>query len=323
MASIAPKNYIKVAEDFAAHWALANAALGASPIILQGNYTLTTLGTDKTALAALINAVDVAANARQSASADRDIKRAAMRERLRQFRAMVQAAFPRSTYEGELDPLPKETATGGIWTSVMNQANDTWGKINAIMPAPVGTTIPMVLQGGYAKAAFVTDTAALSAAFLLVEDTQRNDSAARQTRDDAWALLAQRFRQYRLMVQARFPAGNAMIDSLPILSPAPGHTPDPVTMSALWDPALSKAVVTYTTSLDPDLASYQLRACLGTTKYTVDQEQVIATHPAGTVTPFQTDEGLVASGSKAFYKVYVMLSTGNEKGSKSVAVTRA
>ncbi len=37
---------------------------------------------------------------------------------------------------------------------------------------------------------------------------------------------------------------------------------------------------------------------------------------------FETDDGLVASGSKVFYKVYLMLTTGNEKGSRAVSVTR-
>lgn len=35
------------------------------------------------------------------------------------------------------------------------------------------------------------------------------------------------------------------------------------------------------------------------------------------------DEGLVAPGSKMFYKVFVKLTTGNEKGSKTASVMRA
>ena len=75
-------------------------------------------------------------------------------------------------------------------------------------------------------------------------------------------------------------------------------------------------------SLAPDLASYELRGCIGGTKYDTDLEQVLGTHPAGTVTPFASSNGLLSSGSKVFYKVYVILSTGNEKGSKSVSVVR-
>ena len=35
-----------------------------------------------------------------------------------------------------------------------------------------------------------------------------------------------------------------------------------------------------------------------------------------------TNAGLVASGSKAFYKVFVITTTGNEKGSHTASVTR-
>ncbi len=45
-------------------------------------------------------------------------------------------------------------------------------------------------------------------------------------------------------------------------------------------------------------------------------------HLAGDVTPFQSDDGLVASESKVFYKVFVVLTTGNEKGSRTVSATR-
>lgn len=42
----------------------------------------------------------------------------------------------------------------------------------------------------------------------------------------------------------------------------------------------------------------------------------------GDMTPFQLDTGLRVSGAKVFYKVVVVLTTGREKGSKAVSVTR-
>jgi len=41
-----------------------------------------------------------------------------------------------------------------------------------------------------------------------------------------------------------------------------------------------------------------------------------------TLTHFSTDEGLVAPGSRALFRVYVVLTTANEKGSNTVGVTR-
>jgi hypothetical protein len=55
----------------------------------------------------------------------------------------------------------------------------------------------------------------------------------------------------------------------------------------------------------------------------MDEEQVIGNLAVGASQfRFETNDGLVASGSKVFYKVHVILSTGNEKGSRTVSVTR-
>ena len=41
-----------------------------------------------------------------------------------------------------------------------------------------------------------------------------------------------------------------------------------------------------------------------------------------TLTHFSTNEGLVAPGATALYRVYVVLTTANEMGSNTVLVTR-
>lgn len=91
-------------------------------------------------------------------------------------------------------------------------------------------------------------------------------------------------------------------------------------MSAVWDAGISMARITYTESTNPNLKEYELRACFGD-KYRTEEEQVIASNDVG-VLEFTSDQGLVASGSQAFYKVYVITQTGNEKGSKSAKVVR-
>ena len=49
-------------------------------------------------------------------------------------------------------------------------------------------------------------------------------------------------------------------------------------------------------------------------------ESVVASLAAGT-TVFSTNQGLVAPGATALFKVYVVLTTANEKGSNTVSVT--
>jgi hypothetical protein len=142
----------------------------------------------------------------------------------------------------------------------------------------------------------------------------------REERDDVFDPIYERLKQYRQVVQGLYPKDHALYESLPRLTPPAGSTPAAVNMSAVWDAGISMARVTYTESTNPNLKEYELRACFGD-KYRTEEEQVIASNEPG-VLEFTTDQGLVASGSQAFYKVYVITQTGNEKGSKSAKVVR-
>ena len=71
--------------------------------------------------------------------------------------------------------------------------------------------------------------------------------------------------QYRELVPAMLGPDNPLYLSLPDISSAPGSTPDPVTLSGLWNSGLNKAVLTWTESTNPNLQSYQLRRSAGAT----------------------------------------------------------
>jgi hypothetical protein len=98
------------------------------------------------------------------------------------------------------------------------------------------------------------------------------------------------------------------------------HTPDPVNLSGDWDPSVTAARLIYTASPEEDLQEYELRGCFGDS-YTTEEEEVLDNNPPGTL-EFVNSVGLVAPGSRAFYKVYVKLNTGNERGSNTVSVVR-
>ena len=78
--------------------------------------------------------------------------------------------------------------------------------------------------------------------------------------------------------------------------------------------------MSWTASTDPDFLHYQVRRS-GASPYSTSTELVVATIPAGTLT-HSTLEGLPTNGATMGYKVYVVLTTGNEKGSNAVSVTR-
>lgn len=226
MPDIAPKNYLAKIDEFAAHWPQVNTALG-SALVLTGNYAVANLGTDRTALATQITAVETAINTNEGAIADRDVKRAAIKERLRQFNQAVRGFFPGSTFANMLPRIPNFTSAPGLWMKAMADMNNVWMLINAISPVPMGAPIPLILTGGYTLATFATDQTALITAFTAIETTENTSSTAIQQRDVLWNAIYQRLKQYRLAVQGRFPSGAALLLSLPSLTPALATRPPP------------------------------------------------------------------------------------------------
>ncbi len=59
----------------------------------------------------------------------------------------------------------------------------------------------------------------------------------------------------------------------------------------------------------------------GATPYDTTTEQVVDTLPPGTLA-LSTNEGLGSPGPSMGFKVYVELTTGNEKGSNTVTINR-
>lgn len=82
----------------------------------------------------------------------------------------------------------------------------------------------------------------------------------------------------------------------------------------------SKAHLVWSASANPALDFYSIRYHTGP-KYKAAEEQVVGSATVGTL-EFLTDFGLPAQGSVAWFKVYVVTTTGNEKGSNAVKVIR-
>jgi hypothetical protein len=289
---------------------------------LSGPFTRANLLTERTTLAGFITTLVNNQNAQQAAIVSRDTLRVSLKERIRQFNQIVRAYFPNGVPIGQLGRVPVITSGQGIWFQALADTANVWDGINALLPVPPGVPIPLILTGGYTRALFGTDQTAMLAAFTTIINTGKIAETTIKNRDKQWNIIYQRLKQYRLAVQGRFPSGDPLIGSLPSITPTPGHTPDGVNVSAAWVPGILKARISFVASTDPDLQEYELRACFGST-YKVAEEVVLATLTAGS-TPlnFESDQGLVASGSKVFYRVYVILKTSNEKGSKTVSVTR-
>jgi hypothetical protein len=121
-------------------------------------------------------------------------------------------------------------------------------------------------------------------------------------------------------VPAKLKAFPEVIDTLPRLTPLPGHTPVPVNASAIFQ-APNATKVVYDASSEATLARYELRGTVGD-HYDEDDAVVIASHAPNEAREFTTVFGLDQPGAEIALKVFVVLDTGNEAGSAAMLVQR-
>ena len=319
MAITSLASYVPTCDEFITHWGLVEAELG-SAMLLQGGLTLTAFIALRDALEAKMTLIVGMVNAVDQAGSTRDTLRAAMRDRIRRFRAQVATLLPGTPYDNALPKLPYDGAAEGVMIDAMDDAANLWAQINADTTTP-GFTAPLKLDGGnYLLAQFTTDVLAIRAAFKAWREADKVLEVERDKRDAMLEPIRTRMKQYQTACEANLPSGHALLLSIPLLSPAPGSTPDPVTLNGSWNVGLVMAQLIWLESTDPDLLSYKIRMTPGPT-YDTGNDVQIGSVLAGT-SSFDTVEGLSNPGDTASFRVYVMLQTGNEAASNTVVITR-
>ncbi len=91
-------------------------------------------------------------------------------------------------------------------------------------------------------------------------------------------------------------------------------------LSGDWDEGLLLAVLNWTESAATTLSHDELRMSAGPA-YDSGSSSSVDTFPQGT-TDTQTAAGLTLSGDIASFKVFVVLTTGNQAGSNTLTITR-
>ena len=311
-------SYAPTMQEFINHWTNVNATLGATPLTLRGGYTLANFTADRTAIINAINAVIAADNTAQTTAANLIIARNALLDRAIQFRKWVQGYLPGSAYAAALPVAPPIKAAESKFTDPLQDILNLWTTINADATL-TGIPLPIALTGGYLLAAYTTDLTNLRAAFVSAKNADEQASFVRKQRDLLLKPAEQRIKQYREIIEARFFA-TQLEASLPALSPPPGATPDPVEATGAWNPVNNRVRLQWTASANPSLLHYEIRGCTGTT-YKVANEFTIAT-VASNLLLWEGTGGVPVSGAKCVYRVYVVLSTGNERGSNNIPLTR-
>ncbi|MGL5962871.1 MAG: hypothetical protein ACRCZ2_00495, partial [Fusobacteriaceae bacterium] len=194
-----------------------------------------------------------------------------------------------------------------------------WEKINAAT-APAGITLPLELSDGTVVEDFIDEIATLQATHAAEATANQNAVLARSQRDLTMATAKAVMINYRKIVPARCAQHPALVDTLPAVTPPPGHTPAPVTASAVFV-APDQAKVVHAASTEATLLRIELRGNPGDS-YDEEDATTIATHGPADPNEFLTTFGLSQPGTQVAFKVFVVLETGNEAGSATMVVER-
>ena len=315
-----PSSYVPTTQAFFEHWTGANAALPPTqPLVLEDGSDVGSFLSLRDGLLATRDVVEEKDLDLALARAALQMQKESMLAKINLFNQAVRGRIGSSVYARVLPAVPGIGDGQEPFSKPLVQARKLWAKINGVPPA--GFTAPLVLLDGTTLAAFSTALTALAAQYDAVTGADQDFTMVLQDRNDLQEALYAMMKAYRVVVPARFPAGSAILDSLPALTADSSRTPSPVSLAGAWVPAQSAAQLTAGVSADPDLKEYELRWCAGGS-YSTETEHVAGSIPAGTPPVFVTTKGLMTAGAVASFRVYVRLTSGGEAGSETVTITR-
>ncbi len=315
-------SYIPTMNEFIAHWAQCNEATAPQALVVRLPDTDTTCAQPQ--FVALRDTLQTQQNTVQGCLIRQHIARSGITLRktvllaqLNLFTSLLDGYY-RNTEFYDARPLAPALGDGqDRFTAPLLDALTLWEKINA-GPAPAGVTLPLVLGDGTDRATFASAAAALQSAYAEERRKAQDVTLARAKRNRIQAQAYAVMKTYREAVPAMLPGHPDLVQTMPRLTPLPGHTPAPVRATAAYE-APDTAKVVHEASPDPLLAGYQLRGNAGD-EYSEEDAVVIATHSPEELREFTTRFGLTQPGAQVALKLFVLLSTGNECGSAVMRV---
>ena len=318
-------SYITVADEVLAHWAEALLLLPPTkPLIVRLKKNDT--GVTRANLVTLRGTLESQQNAVQPCRADYFIARgniynrkAALLEQFNDFVTLFDAYYQGTDFY-ELRPYAPMLAAGkDAFCTPMGEAMILWEKLNE-GPAPAGITLPLVLGDGTEQGAFASGISALAFAYGAEQPLSFALKYARARRNGTQNRVHQVLVNYREAAEGRLREFPELLETLPRITPLPGHTPEKVNASSIFE-APDKSKIVHDESTDAMIERYELRGCMGS-DWDEEDAVSIASHLPNQPREFITTFGLNQPGAQVTFKVYVILTTGNEAGSAPMSVQR-
>ena len=254
-----------------------------------------------------------------------NIKKARLLARVTQFNTHVDGNYQNTEFYEARPYAPNVTDGQEVFSRAIMKAVKLWDQLN-LGPAPAGVTLPLVLPetdempGTMDVGSYTSLLSSLQFDYAEEVDKEVLVDIARSKRNRIQNKAYECMKAYRENVPSKMSAFPELVDTMPRLSPLPGHTPAAVNSSAILE-GTNQSKVVYDASSDAMLESYQLRGNVGD-DYSDEDAVVIATNAPGAPREFITPFGLNQPGAKVALKVYVILDTGNEAGSAAMFVER-
>ena len=315
-------SYVPTMNEFIAHWGQVDAALTPDLVINAPDQSAMT----RVQFTALRDTLQTQFQTVTGYLNDKEIARGGIRQlkarmlaHFNEFTALLDGYWAATPFINARPYAPNASDGEGTFLAPMRDALSLWGKLNA-GPAPAGVTLPLALSDGTLAEDFADEIASLQTAHATEANANQNAVLARSQRNLTMATARAVMVSYRKVVPARCAQHPALVDSLPALTPPPGHTPDPVNASAVFQ-APDQAKIVHDASPDPALARYELRGNPGA-QYDEQDAVTLATHTPADPREFLTGFGLTQPGTQSAFKVFVILNTGNEAGSAAMVVER-
>lgn len=323
MAITGNSSYIPTLNEFIPHWADCNTALDPQALLIRlpDNTTRTQaqLTTMRDALQAQQDQVQACLAAQQIARGSIGLSKVVLLTQFNMFVSLLDGYYQNTEFYPARPYAPSLTDGQEVFTRQLVDMMMLWQKLNA-GPAPAGITLPLLLADGTARDPFASAVSSLQFYYATERVKAQDLSLTRARRNRMQQTAYDVMKSYREAVPGKLAEFPELVETLPRLTPLPGHTPLPVNASAYFQ-APNAARVVYDVSEDPMLERYELRGTVGE-HYDEADAVVIASHTPAQPREFITTFGLNQPGAQVALKVFVILTTGNEAGSATLPVER-
>ena len=315
-------SFVPTMNEFIAHWTQVDAVLTPDLVVGipgEGAVTLAGFSALRTALQEQFQRVIDSLNDKEIARGEIRLRKARALAHFNEFNAMLDGYWAGTAFVNARAYAPNFSDGQEVFLAPMRDVFSLWEKLNA-GAAPAGVVLPLVLSDGTTREEFGEELAGIAGSYVAEAAANQGAVLARSERDGLKERIRAILVSYRTVVPARCAQHGSLVETLPVLTPPPGHTPDAVVASAVFV-APDQARVVYEESAEASLERYELRGNPGE-EYSDEDAVVIATNGVADAREFVTGFGLNQPGTVVALKVYVVLDTGNESGSATLTVAR-